>query len=433
MQRVLAVSSTKQQLMPCSPARARMLLKIGRAAVLRRYPFTIIVKDCHEGDLQPIELKIDPGSKVTGIALVAEFAKRGKTIVWAAEIQHRGQAIRNALLSRRAVRRFRRNRKTRYRAPRFDNRTRPAGWLPPSLMSRVYNVKTWALRLQQVSPVSSIAVETVRFDTQIMVNGKMSGIEYQQGTLQGYEIKEYLLEQWGRHCVYCNKKDVSLQIEHIVPRSRGGTGRVANLTLSCEACNIKKGTLTAEEFGFPEVQKQALRPLKDVAAVNATRYAIGNALKTQGLPLSFWSGGRTKFNRMQQGYPKAHWIDAACIGESGTQVRLDSSMTVLQGKSAGHGSRQMCRMDRFGFPRTSAKGPRVVKGFRTGDMVRAVVPSGAREGTYTGRVAVRTKGSFNIATALGVVTDISHKHCFVIHRADGYNYKGGAQCPKYPI
>ena len=254
MLRVLVVGSNRQQLMPCTPARARMLLSEKKAAVLRRYPFTIVLKDRADGDLQPIELKADPGSKITGIALIADYAKRGKTVIWAGEIQHRGQTIKDALGSRRAIRRSRRNRKTRYRAPRFDNRTRPSGWLPPSLMSRVYNVTTWASRLQRFTPLSGIAVETARFDMQAMVNPEIAGVEYQQGTLAGYEIKEYLLEKWGRQCAYCQTRNIPLQVEHIFPMSRGGTNRVSNLTLACEECNQKKSDLTAAEFGHPEVQ-----------------------------------------------------------------------------------------------------------------------------------------------------------------------------------
>jgi 5-methylcytosine-specific restriction endonuclease McrA len=421
MQRVLVVSNTKQQLMPCTPARARLLLTTKRAAVLRCYPFTIILKDREDGAIQPVELKADPGSKVTGIALVADFTKRGKTVVWAEDLQHRGQSIKKSLDSRRAIRRSRRARKTRYRAPRFDNRTRPDGWLPPSLISRVHNVTTWALRLKRFTPLVSVAVEAVRFDMQKMINPEISGVEYQQGTLAGYELKEYLLEKWGRKCAYCNGKNVPLQVEHIIPKSRGGTDRVSNLTLACEDCNQKKNNLTATEFGFPDTQRQALQPLKDATAVNATRYAIGNALKTLGLPVSFWSGGRTKFNRTQQGYPKAHWIDAACIGESGEHVRLNLTMAAFQVKATGHGSRQMCRMGKFGFPRTSAKTNRVAQGFRTGDIVKAVVPYGNKTGTYAGKVAVRTSGNFNVSTGTGVIQGISHKYCSVIHRADGYS------------
>ena len=155
----------------------------------------------------------------------------------------------------------------------------------------------------------------------------------------------------------------------------------------------------------------------------------GLHLKTLGLPVSFWSGGRTKFNRTQQCYPKTHWIDAACVGESGEHVRLDSSMQVSQVKATGHGSRQMCRMDRFGFPRTSAKAARKVKGFRTGDMVQSVVPSGKKAGTHIGKVAVRASGSFNVSTTVGVVQGISHKHCSMLHKADGYSYLSKTGAP----
>ncbi|KAF0185548.1 MAG: HNH endonuclease [Nitrospirae bacterium] len=415
--------------MPCSPARARILLRSHKAAVLRRYPFTIILKDRAEGDTQSVELKVDPGSKVTGIALAADYAKRGKTVVFAAEVQHRGQAVKDALDSRRAIRRGRRTRKTRYRAPRFDNRTREIGWLPPSLMSRVFNVTTWALRLQRFAPLSGIAVETVRFDTQLMVNPDISGVEYQQGTLAGYELREYLLQKWSRTCAYCKKRDIPLQVEHIVPRSRGGSDRVSNLTLACEPCNLKKGNMTAAEFGFQNIQRQAQSPLKDAAAVNATRYMIGDMLRILGLPIEFWSGGRTKFNRVQQGYAKAHWIDAACVGESGVSVSLNPDSQVLQVKAAGQGTRQMCRMDKFGFPRTSAKTERVVKGFRTGDIVRAIVPSGKKAGLHCGKVAVRSSGSFNVSTLAGVIQGISYKYCSVLHRADGYSYLKGEAIP----
>jgi len=134
MQRVFVLDKNKEPLMPYNPARARQLLKSGKVAVYRRYPFTIILKDREGGETQPIQVKIDPGSKVTGIAVVASF-KRGLYCVWAGELSHRGQSIRDGLLSRRQLRRGRRTRKLRYRQARFDNRNRPGGWLPPSLMS----------------------------------------------------------------------------------------------------------------------------------------------------------------------------------------------------------------------------------------------------------------------------------------------------------
>jgi hypothetical protein len=161
-------------------------------------------------------------------------------------------------------------------------------------------------------------VETARFDTQALQTPEISGVQYQQGTLFGYELREYLLEKWNRVCAYCGAQDTPLEVEHIVPRSRGGS----NLTLACVPCNQRKGPQTAAEFGYPEIQ--AKLPLKDAAAISAIRCAIGEALRAFGLPVSFWTGGHTKFNRTQQSYPKDHWINAACVGTTGESVSLNA-------------------------------------------------------------------------------------------------------------
>ena len=142
MQKVFVLDKNKQPLMPCSASRARELLTRGKAAVFKLYPFTIILKEREKGDIQEIEVKIDPGSKVSGIALVGNF-QRGNEVLFAANLEHRGQTIKSSLESRRALRRGRRHRKTRYRAARFENRTRKEGWLPPSLQSRVDNLSNW--------------------------------------------------------------------------------------------------------------------------------------------------------------------------------------------------------------------------------------------------------------------------------------------------
>ena len=422
MQKVFVLDKNKKPLMPCHPARARQLLKGKKAKVYRRYPFTIILIEREGGETQPIELKIDPGSKTTGISIVGHF-KRGKVTLWGANLHHRGQTIKLSLDKRRGVRRSRRHRKTRYRRLRFDNRTRPKGWLPPSLRSRVANVYQWAKRLINFVPVLSIAVETVRFDTQKLVKPEISGVEYQQGTLAGYEVREYLLEKFNRTCVYCGKRDVPLEVEHIVPKSKGGSDRVSNLTLACHKCNQKKGNQDVKVFlqDKPAVLKKVLaqtkRPLRDAAVINAIRYAIGAVLKKFGLPVSFWSGGRTKYNRAKQDYDKDHWIDAACVGETGEQVQIPTSLKPIQIKAVGRGSRQMCRVNKYGFPRTKPKQCKRVHGFQTGDIVRAVVPKGKYAGVHFGRVAVRTRGNFRVNKI-----DINWKYCQVIQDADGYEY-----------
>lgn len=403
--------------MPCHPARARQLLKAGKAAVFRRYPFSIILKERDGGDTQSVELKLDPGSQTTGIALIAN-----ERVIWAAELHHRGTRIKYALDQRRAVRHSRRQRKTRYRKPRFLNRTRPKGWLPPSLESRVANVETWVARLRRFAPITEIALEVVRFDTQSMQNPDVSGIEYQQGTLAGYEVREYVLEKWKRTCAYCGATEVRLEIEHIVPKSRGGSDRVSNLTLACHACNQKKGTQTAIEFGHPHIQAQARQPLRDAATINATRWRLYERLQAIGLPMTCGSGGRTKYNRIQQSYPKAHWIDAACVGERGRHVQVHPEMQVLVIRAMGHGNRQMCRINKYGFPRTRAKGSKWVKGFQTGDIVRAIVPKGIHKGTHIGRVVIRARGSF----CIGTIDGISYRYCTCLQRTDGYDYGFGS-------
>ena len=407
--------------MPCHPARARQLLKAKKAAVYKRYPFTIILLERDSGDTQPTELKIDPGSKTTGLAVVVE-GKCGRRVVWAAELGHRGQAVKEALDSRRAVRRSRRACHTRYRQPRFNNRTKAKGWLPPSLHSRVDNIITWGQKLYRYCPLQTLAFELVKFDIQLMENAEIRAVEYQQGTLVGYEIREYLLEKWDRRCVYCGKQNVPFEIEHIIPKERGGGNRLFNLTLACHNCNQAKGIQTAAEFGHPEIQGQAHRTLRDAAAVNTTRYELHRQLLASRLPLTTGSGGQTKFNRITQHYPKSHWIDAACVSETGENVYLNPEQQPLLIKATGRGSRQMCRVDRFGFPRTSAKSAKRVHGFQTGDMVKAVVTQGKKTGVYTGRVAIRSSGKFNINTGNSTIQGISHKLCNLIQYTDGYSY-----------
>jgi 5-methylcytosine-specific restriction endonuclease McrA len=421
MQRVLVIDKNKHPLMPCHPARARHLLREGKAAVFRRYPFTIILKEREGGETQPVQVKIDPGSKTTGIAIVGDF-KRGKRVIWAAELTHRGQQIRNTLLSRHQARRSRRNRKTRYRQPRFLNRRKPQGWLAPSLMSRIHNIWTWLKRLNKFTPINHLAIELTRFDTQKMQNPEISGVEYQQGELQGYDVREYLLEKWGYKCAYCGVEHVPLYIEHIRPKARDGSNRVSNLTIACKPCNEKKGTMTAAEFGYPHVEALAKKPLKDAAAINSTRRALLEQLKLTGLSIEIGTGAQTKFNRIQQGYPKTHWLDATCVGNSGAKVFAHKDLQPLSITAMGHGSRQMCRVDKYGFPRTSAKQFKRVYGFQTGDMVKAIVKRGKKIGTYIGRVVIRASGSFNIKTAHAMIQGISYKYCQPLHRSDGYGY-----------
>ena len=428
---VFVVDTNKRPLNPVHPGRARLLLKAGKAAVLKYYPFTLILKTAVElPQVQPLRIKIDPGSRTTGIALVDDQSGQ---VLFAAELSHRGHEIKKALDDRRAVRRRRRARHTRYRQPRFDNRRRPRGWLAPSLLSRVSNVVTWVNRLRRLCLITAISMELVKFDMQLMENAEIQGTQYQQGTRAGYECREYLLQKWGRACSYCGKQNVPLEVEHIQARANGGTDRVSNLCLACEPCNKRKGTkeigvfLAKKPDLLKKIQAQAKALLKEAAAVNSTRWALFECLKKTGLPVECGSGGLTKYNRSIRNLPKTHWLDAANVGKSTPPVLQVSQVKPLLITANGHGCRQMCLMDAFGFPRTKPKAKRFPHEFRTGDMVRAVVPAHLKNpGVHRGRMSAKVKGGFTISTNNGKVTDIGKKYCQILQHADGYGYAQGS-------
>jgi 5-methylcytosine-specific restriction endonuclease McrA len=447
---VFVLDRHKKPLMPCSEKRARLMLERGRARVARRFPFTIRLIDRYLADsvVQPVRIKLDPGSKTTGIAVVRdegnlgskttgvavvcdeggsrnEGGSRRSAVLFLAELQHRGHQISTALTARSAMRHRRRSH-LRYRPARFANRPKPKGWLAPSLHHRVDTVSSWVARLRRLAPITGIATELVRFDMHVLENPDISGVGYQQGTLAGYELREFLLNKWNRACAYCGEVGVPLQIEHIVPKARGGSNRESNLTLACGPCNQEKGAHAVEVFLaqrpalLARIKATAKQSLKDAAAVNATRWALVNALKATGLPVTTGSGGRTKWNRSRLGIPKTHALDAACVGD--VEALSGWNVPSLSIKATGRGSYRRTLLDTFGFPRGYLTRKKRIKGFQTGDIVEAVIAKGVHTGTWVGRVAVRASGSFNIQMASSVRQGIGWRYCRVLQRADGYGY-----------
>jgi len=407
-----------------------MLLTQGKAAVWKRFPFTIILKIAiAQPEVQDLRIKIDPGSKTTGLALVNDASGE---VVFAAELTHRGQAIKEALDDRRTVRHARRQRNTRYRKPRWQNRKRRPGWLPPSLESRITNILTWVQRLRHLAPITAISQELVKFDLQQMENPEIAGTEYQQGTLAGYEAREYLLEKWQRTCAYCGAENIPLQIEHIQAKTNGGSDRLSNLCLACERCNQAKGSkdirvfLAKKPAVLERILAQAKAPLKDATAVNATRWTLYRRLQALGLPVEIGSGGLTKFNRVTRDLPKTHWLDAVCVGKSTPEQVQIAGVVPLLVTANGHGCRQKCNVDEFGFPCSKPKGAKKIKGFQTGDIVRAIVTKGTNQGVHVGRVMVRATGYFDLTTKHGRVQGIPHRFCTPVHLSDGYSYQKGA-------
>ncbi|WP_151480036.1 RNA-guided endonuclease IscB [Streptomyces albicerus] len=439
--RVFVLSKDGQPLMPCHPARARELLGKGRAVVARQVPFTIRLKDrtLAESEVDGVRLRIDPGSKGTGLALTdekKEADEHGATVtvrrgLIAVELQHRGDQIRMCMQQRAGYRHRRRSANCRYRAPRSDNRARPEGWLPPSLRHRVDTTVSLARRMCRYAPITEIHIERVAFDTHAMTAGSpLAGTEYQQGTLAGTEARAYLHAKWNRACAYCDAAGVPLNIDHLRPRSRGGSDRVSNLVLACVPCNQAKGSTPVDVFlahrpdRLAEILQQVKTPLHDAAAMNATHWRLTEALESLGRPILAWSGGRTKWNRTAMGLDKTHTVDALCVGgldhEDGDAiVRLPEQ--VLIAKATGRGSYARTTPDRFGFPRLRRARAKQHFGYVTGDLVRATIPTGKWAGTWTGRISVRARGQHSLATPRGRI-NVSHWNLRLVQRGDGYGY-----------
>lgn len=418
------IDTNKTPLMPVHPKQARKLLESGKAAVFRRFPFTLILKRTVPDPLvYGFKLKIDPGSKFTGFALVSDREE----CVWQMELEHRGGLIKKKLEQRRGVRRGRRS-NLRYRKPRFLNRTRPKGWLAPSLMHRVLTTETWVKRLCRYCPISEIVIERVKFDMQKIQNPEISGVEYQQGDLMGFAVKEYLLEKFKRTCQYCGKDDRPMEVEHIHPKSKGGSNRVSNLTLACTKCNQKKGSQNIEQFlkRTPDLLKQVIanakKPLKDATAVNATRNKIVMTMAAHA-PVSTGTGAQTKFNRKRFGIAKTHANDAACVGDVDSIEILTTQPLIV--KATGQGGRQKFQTDKYGYPQPNKYKPlKPIHGFKTGDIVQLDIPKGVNKGSYIARLCPYTNGGCEIYPKTGKKR-IGSKLKYVsrvVHRKDGYSY-----------
>lgn len=447
---VFVVDKNGIPLQPTNPGKARILQVQGKAKKIRLYPFTIMLQHslCTPVN-SDLELRIDPGSKFTGFSIVS---LKTETVIWAIELEHRGRLIRENLQKRAGFRRGRRSRNLRYRKKRF-NRHKPDGWLAPSLRHRLLTVETWIRRIKKYAPIVSIAIESVKFDLQKMDNPDIGGVEYQQGTLQGYTVREALLEHWGRDCVYCERKNQPLEVEHIKPKSKGGSDRFSNLTLSCTKCNQDKGNKLIEEYLvgnqtlLQKIKGKQKTSLRDAAAVNSTRNGIKLSASKFGVPVRTGDGASTKMIRIKSGLPKEHWIDAACV-TTDKPVKLNIYQP-LRVKSTGHGSRQSRRVNENGFPVISVKlgseGKKVVipikpkeeyKHCTAGDYVKATLLRDSiskkkdelgqyivnvKAGTYQCRIKTPNKTGAEVVID-GKRLTIKQSYLKFIHRSDGYSY-----------
>ena len=417
---VIVIDKHKRPCNTISAAYARILLFSKQAVIYKRFPFTIrlrndnaVLKD------KNYTIKLDPGSRTTGVAITDNQDQ----VVMLAEIEHRGHIIKRNLDKRRVIRRSRRNRKTRYRAARFLNRTRPQGWLAPSVKSRADNVINFVKKYKKFLNITKVMIENVSFDTaQMSSDTKLWGNDYQQGNLYNKDLREFIFSKTKGRCSYCGAK--AEEIDHIVSRAKGGSNSTFNLTPACRSCNEKKSNLSLKKFGklmnkdFSKLEPKKLP--KDAAIVQSARNYMVKEITKLVTDTTTHDAWLTKYNRDQLGLTKQHYYDALSVGNIANYKFLTDK--ILQISAKGRGSRQMCRMDSHGFPRTSAKSSKSVKGFQTGDMVKAIVPTGSKAGEYLGRVAVRSRGNFDIKTKNDLVKDIGYKFCRLLQRNDGYSY-----------
>lgn len=427
-------------LMPCSEKRARKMLEAGRARVHRLIPFTIRLTDrtVENSVLQPVRVKLDPGSKHTGIAVVRDNHRvdqetgehlKDAAVINLIQLDHRGASISMRLTARRAYRRRRRS-QLRYRPARFNNRKRHQGWLPPSLRHRLETTMSWITRLRRWCPVTGLSTELVKFDMTVMDPRSIEDTEYDPKDYVGYQVREYLLEKYKRTCIYCDIQGVPLQIEHLHPRAKGGSNRISNLGLACKPCNQKKGAKPLFEFlahdpeRYRRIVAQMRKPLKDTAAVNATRKELVRQLLKTGLPVETGSGGLTKWNRSRLGIPKEHALDAACVGYFNTVEGWKKPK--LQVKCTGRGRYRRTYTNSHGFPKGYSSRSKSIKGFRTGDICRSkekVIKGKYENLTLKGKIVINKYGKIAIKDKnVGLTTGLMYLYFDLIQKADGYEY-----------
>ena len=423
---VVVIDKHKRPCNTISAAYARILLFSKQAVIYKRFPFTIRLRNDNAvlKDRSYI-VKLDPGSRTTGVAITDDK----DSVVMLAEIEHRGHTIKRNLDKRRVIRCSRRNRKTRYRPARFQNRTRTQGWLAPSVRSRADNVINFVKKYKKFININRVMIENVSFDTaQMSSDNYLIGTDYQQGNLYNKNLREFIFSKTKGRCSYCGEK--ATEIDHIIARSNGGTNSTYNLTPACRLCNEKKSNLSLKEFGklmnkdFSKLEPKKLP--KNAAIVQSARNYMVKEITKIVPDTTMHDAWITKYNRDQLGLSKQHYYDALSVGEIPNNFDFYTDK-VLQISAKGRGKRQMCSMDRYGFPRTSPKGSKSVKGFQTGDMVKAIVPTGLKQGTYLGKVVVRSSGKFDIQTKTRTIQGIGFKYCHIIQRCDGYSYSYNEQ------
>ena len=372
--------------MPCSPAKARLLLKAERAVVKRRTPFTIQLTMATGETVQPVTLGVKAGSKEIGLSASSEKAE-----LYASVVQLRSDIV-DLLSTRRELRRARRNRKTRGRAPRFNNRihSKNKGWLAPSIENKINAHLSRVAAVRKILPVTKIVVETAAFDIQKIKNPDIEGTEYQRGEQLGFwNVREYVLFRDGHQCCHCRgkSKDPILNVHHLESRKTGGD-TPNNLITLCETCH------KAYHAGKIVLKQKRGQSFRDVAYMGIMRWTFFNRLKAQCPKLEVRNtyGYLTKNTRIRCGLTKTKTTDAFCIAGNLGAKKLGEYF--FQKHTRKH-NRQIHKMSILkGGVRKRQQAPYEVKGFRLFDKVQF----NGQDGFIFGR---RSSGSFDVRTLAG--------------------------------
>ncbi len=357
---VYVLSQNGQPLMPTeNHAKVRVLLKQGEAKVIKKCPFTIQLLYSSTNYTQKVTLGVDSGSKHIGISATTK-----NSVLYEADVELRNDIV-DLLSTRRELRRSRRNRKTRYRKPRFNNRRCKDAWLSPSVQQKVGSHLTMIAKVHKILPVSNIVVEVASFDIQKIKNPTVSGADYQQGEqLDFWNVREYVLFRDGHTCQCCKgkSKDKILNVHHIESRKTGGDAP-NNLITLCETCHAgyHKGTVK-----LPKTIHRGMS-FKDATFMGVMRWALYEKLKTIYPNVRFTYGYITKNTRIENGLPKDHYVDARCI--SGNHNAVSNGEVFYYKKVRCHNRQIHKNTILKGGYRKRNQAPYEVKGFRLYDKV----------------------------------------------------------------
>lgn len=416
MQYVYVLNMHGEPLMPCSPRKARLLLKEGKARVVKRTPFAIKLLYGSAGYKQPVTLGVDAGSKHVGLSACTESRELYKE-----ELTPRNDVV-ELLSARRQYRRSRRNRKTRYRASRFDNRvhSKHKGWPAPSVEVKIQEHITAIKRVCKILPVTLIRVETAEFDTQrlkAMLEGKPLpvGKDYQLGEMYDeYNVRQYVLKRDNYTCQCCDahptiKKPIRLHVHHLESRQTGGNAP-NNLIVLCEHCHkaLHEGKIKLKNG------KKRGKPLRDAAFMGIMRNTLLARLRKElPIPVEQTYGYITKLLREKNKISKSHVNDARCIAGF---PNAESCDTMFRTRALRHHNRQIHKAKTLkGGIRKKNQAPYLVKGFRLWDKVRY----NGEECFISGR---RSSGYFALKKYNGAVVSsgVSYKRLTLLEAATNY-------------